>query len=100
MKDKYTWIVIIDNGQSYSDNCHWVGCVCETEGQADQAVLAFNVWKEKVLAARKKGEASEIIRVAFPCPLEWEGEWIYDITWGLNRHTATPAKTLVWKGKS
>ncbi len=93
-------IVIIDNGQDYSNNAHWVGCVCKTEEEAKLAVVAFEAWKAALLADKAAGiKQDEAYCKAHPCPLDWSdfGHWELEGWYGLGDYTATPAKTPEWR---
>lgn len=40
------YIVIGDNGQSYSDQSDWIVCVCSTEEKAKERIRLIEEWRE------------------------------------------------------
>ena len=49
-----SWIVIIDNGQEYSDHDHQTVLACATEAEASTAVDAFNSWVKRIADERDR----------------------------------------------
>lgn len=47
-KQKTEWVIIIDNGESYSDHTHWTAAVCKSKEQADAIVTSFNAWVKRL----------------------------------------------------
>jgi hypothetical protein len=84
-----SWVIIIDNGQIYSDHSHQVVAVCKTDAQASEAVEAFNKWKRTLdqsgvnYCYDSDSESAAELNKSNPCPFSKVGIG-YDSNWKLN----------------
>jgi len=71
-----SFIVIIDNGQAYSDHTHWTALVCPTK---DDAIRAVDLFQEWVRVAKEEYLASDCEKYTAVPPF-WGKEDRYDFS--------------------
>ena len=88
-----SWIVIIDNGEDYSDNTHWTALVCSSLDDAKDAVAAFAEWQQKAHAEYVANDEDQYTlappfwgdhgdtRYGFRDPMKYSASWIEVPVW-------------------
>ena len=54
-----SFLVIVDNGEDYSDHRHWPVCTCATLEDAKAAKARYDDWKTRALAAVRGDEEND-----------------------------------------
>ena len=105
-----SYVIILDNGEDYSDHNHWCCLTCDTQEQAERAVSAFNAWKnslnECIVNLPKEpdiygnmhvpySKKADIIR-SFPAPPWFYRKWDDNIDYAVYDYTASYLKVPEW----